>query len=98
MKGGYYVGTLKESGKFAASVRWAPAADAQAASVLENLGPSLVFLAISAQLTAITSKVDENIGLTRDVLKALREDNWNTLVGLVIPSPAPSTKRAMRVP
>ena len=82
MKGGYYVGTLKESGRFAASVRWAPAAGAQAASVLENLGPSLALLTISAQLTAISNKVDENIELTRDVLKALREDHWNTLAGL----------------
>ena len=81
-KDGYHLGTLKEGGKFAASVRWAPAAGAQAASVLENLGPSLALLAISAQLTAISSKVDENIELTRDVLKALREDHWNTLAGL----------------
>lgn len=82
VKDGYYLGTLKEGGKFAASVRWAPAAGAQAASVLENLGPSLALLAISAQLTAISNKIDENIELTRDVLKALREDHWNTLAGL----------------
>ena len=81
-KDGYYLGALKESGKFAASVRWAPAAGAQAASVLENLGPSLALLAISAQLTAISNKIDENTELTRDVLKALREDHWNTLAGL----------------
>ena len=81
-KDGYYLGTLKEGGKFAASVRWAPAAGAQAASVLETLGPSLALLAISAQLTAISSKVDQNIELTRDVLKALREDHWNKLTGL----------------
>jgi len=81
-KDGYYLGTLKEGGKFAASVRWAPAAGAQAASVLETLGPSLALLAISAQLTAISSKIDQNIELTRDVLKALREDHWNTLAGL----------------
>ena len=82
VKDGYYLGTLKEGGKFAASVRWTPAAGAQAASVLENLGPSLALLAISAQLTAISNKIDENIELTRDVLKALREDHWNTLAGL----------------
>ena len=81
-KDGYYLGTLKEGGKFAASVRWAPAVGAQAASVLEKLGPSLALLAISAQLTAISNKVDENIELTRDVLKALRTDHWNTLAGL----------------
>lgn len=81
-KDGYYLGTLKEGGKFAASVRWAPAAGAQAASILEKLGPSLALLAISAQLAAISSKVDQNIELTRDVLKALREDHWNKLTGL----------------
>lgn len=82
VKDGYYLGTLREGGKFAASVRWAPAAGAQAASVLDKLGPSLALLAISAQLTAISSKIDQNIELTRDVLKALREDHWNTLAGL----------------
>ncbi|TFH51826.1 hypothetical protein E4J66_10570 [Actinomyces viscosus] len=81
-KDGYYLGTLTQGGKFAASVRWAPAAGAQAATVLDKMGPSLALLAISAQLTAISSKVDENIELTRDVLKALREDHWNRLGGL----------------
>ncbi|WP_448752284.1 hypothetical protein [Actinomyces naeslundii] len=81
-KDGYYLGTLKESGKFAASVRWVPAAGAQAASVLENLGPSFALLAISAQLTAISNKVDQNIELTRNVLKALRADHWNALAGM----------------
>ena len=82
VKDGYYLGTLKEGGKFAASVRWMPVAGTQAVSVLENLGPSFALLAISAQLAAISNKVDENIELTRDVLKALREDHWNTLAGL----------------
>ena len=82
VEGNYNLGVLKQGGKFAAHIRWAPAAGAQAASVLENLGPSLALLAISAQLTAISSKVDENIELTRDVLKALREDHWNKLTGL----------------
>lgn len=82
VEGNYNLGVLKQGGKFAAHIRWAPAAGAQSASVLENLGPSLALLTISAQLTAISNKVDENIELTRDVLKALREDHWNTLAGL----------------
>lgn len=81
-KDGYYLGTLTQGGKFSASVRWAPATSTQMASVVESLGPSLALLAISAQLTAISGKVDENIELTRDVLKALREDHWNMLGGL----------------
>lgn len=82
VKDGYYLGTLKEGGKFAASVRWMPVAGTQAVSVLENLGPSFALLAISAQLTAISNKVDQNIELTRNVLKALRADHWNTLAGI----------------
>ena len=82
VEGNYNLGVLKQGGKFAAHIRWAPASGAQAASVLENLGPSFALLAISVQLTAISNKVDENIELTRDVLKALREDHWNTLEGL----------------
>ena len=75
VEGNYNLGVLKQGGKFAAHIRWAPAAGVQAASVLENLGLLLAFLAISAQLTAISNKIDENIELTRDVLKALREDH-----------------------
>ena len=82
VKDGYYLGTLKEGGKFAASVRWMPVAGTQAVSVLENLGPSFALLAISAQLTAISNEVDQNIELTRNVLKALRADHWNTLAGI----------------
>ena len=79
---GYYLGTLTRGGKFAASVRWAPATGAQMGVIMASLGPALALLTISAQLTAISSKVDENIKLTRDVLRALREDHWNTLGGL----------------
>ena len=78
----YYLGTLTRSGKFTASVRWAPATDAQMGVIMASLGPALALLTISVQLTAISSKVDENIKLTRDVLRALREDHWNTLGGL----------------
>ena len=79
---GYYLGTLTRGGKFAASVRWAPATGAQMGVIMASLGPALALLTISAQLTATSSKVDENIELTRDVLRALREDHWNTLGGL----------------
>lgn len=79
---GYYLGTLTRGGKFAASVRWAPATGTRMGVIMASLGPALALLAISAQLTATSSKVDENIELTRDVLRALREDHWNTLGGL----------------
>lgn len=79
---GYYLGTLTRGGKFAASVRWAPATGVQMGVIMASLGPALALLTISVQLTAISSKIDENIELTRDVLRALREDHWNTLGGL----------------
>ena len=81
-KDGYYLGTLTRGGKFAASVRWAPATGAQMGAIVASLGPALALLTIGAQLTATSSKVDENIELTRDVLRALREDHWNRLGGL----------------
>ena len=81
-KDGYYLGTLTRGGRFAASVRWAPATGAQMGAIVASLGPALALLTIGAQLTATSSKVDENIELTRDVLRALREDHWNRLGGL----------------
>ena len=64
-KDGYYLGTLTRGGKFAASVRWAPATGAQMGAIVASLGPALALLTIGAQLTATSSKVDENIELTR---------------------------------
>ena len=51
-------------------------------AIVASLGPALALLTIGAQLTATSSKVDENIELTRDVLMVLHEDHWNTLGGL----------------
>lgn len=82
VKDGYNLGVLTQGGKFSAVVRYMPATGAQVATVLESMGPSLTLLAISAQLTAISQKVDQNIALTREVLEALNEDHWDTLSGL----------------
>ncbi|WP_327040889.1 hypothetical protein OG400_25985 [Micromonospora ureilytica] len=81
--GGWNLGSLVTSkGKIAASVRWAPVTGAQAASILTALGPAAALLALQVQLASISRRVDENIQLTRDVLRALHEDQWATLLGL----------------
>lgn len=82
VKDGYNLGVLTQGGKFSAIVRYTPATGAQAATILASLGPSLTLLAISAQLTAISLKVDQNIALTREVLEALHKDHWDRLSGL----------------
>jgi hypothetical protein len=81
--GGWNLGSLVTSkGKIAASVRWAPATGVQTASMLAALGPAAALLALQVQLASISRRIDENVQLTRDVLQALHEDQWTTLLGL----------------
>lgn len=81
--GGWNLGTLVTSnGQFAHSVRWAPATGAQSAMMLSALGPAAALLALQIQMASISRRIDENIQLTRDVLRALHEDQWTTLLGL----------------
>ncbi|RZS64529.1 hypothetical protein EV187_2916 [Agromyces ramosus] len=81
--GGWNLGSLVTSdGKIAHSVRWAPATGAQSVGILAAIGPAAALLAIQVQLASISRRLDENIELTRDVLRALHEDQWATLLGL----------------
>ncbi|MEU8215616.1 hypothetical protein AB0C47_07590 [Micromonospora taraxaci] len=81
--GGWNLGSLVAGkGKIAASVRWAPVTGAQTASILSALGPAAALLALQVQLASISRRIDENVKLTRDVLQALHEDQWTTLLGL----------------
>lgn len=81
--GGWNLGPIVDrSGKIVAQVRYAPVAGAQSAAMLSTLGPAGALLAIQVQLASISRRIDENIELTRDVLRALHEDQWATLLGL----------------
>lgn len=80
--GGWNLGVLATDGKFSHVVRWAPATSVQATTMLSGLGPALVLLEFQVQLAAISRKVDENVELTRGVLKELHRDHWDTLLGL----------------
>ena len=81
--GGWNLGSLVTSkGTIAAAVRWAPATGVQSVTMLAALGPAAAMLALQLQLASISRRLDENIQLTRDVLRALHEDQWATLLGL----------------
>lgn len=81
--GGWNLGPIVDhSGKIIAQARYLPATSAQAATVLTNLGPAAALLAVQMQLASISRRIDENIDLTRDVLRAIHEDQWMTLLGL----------------
>lgn len=83
ISGGWNAGSLvTANGQIAASVLWAPATGVQSTTMLAALGPAGALLALQVQLASISRRVDENIQLTRDVLKALHEDQWATLRGL----------------
>ncbi|MFY1615902.1 hypothetical protein [Micromonospora sp. WMMD736] len=80
---GWNLGSLVTGkGKIAASVRWAPVTGAQTASILSALGPAAALLALQVHLASISRRIDENVELTRDVLRAVHEDQWATLLGL----------------
>ncbi|MFJ2353146.1 hypothetical protein [Glutamicibacter sp. NPDC087673] len=80
---GQSLGTIVNgSGTVVAHARLLPAGVAQGAILGAALAPAMVLLAIQFQLASISRKVDENIELTRDVLRALHQDHWATLVGL----------------
>ena len=80
--GGWNLGVLTEGHGFSHVIRWAPATSTQAAALLSSLGPAAVLLSLQMQLASISRRVDENIELTQEVLKELRRDHWDTLLGL----------------
>ena len=80
--GGWNLGVLTEGHGFSHVVRWAPATSAQAATLLSSLGPAAALLSLQMQLASVSRRVDENLELTQEVLKELRQDHWNTLLGL----------------
>lgn len=83
--GGYNIGVLaaKDSGQFAAQVRWLPAGQgAQVAGVVASLGPAVAMIAIQVQLNEISGLVRENLALTETVLKSVRHEQWAELTGL----------------
>lgn len=80
--GGWNLGVLTEGHGFSHVIRWAPATSAQAATLLSSLGPAAALLSLQMQLASVSRRVDENLELTQEVLKELRQDHWNTLLGL----------------
>lgn len=80
---GQSMGTIvNSSGTIVAQARFLPAGIAPAGALGPVAAPAMVLLAIQLQLASISRRVDENIELTRDVLRAIHEDQWATLIGL----------------
>lgn len=73
---------VNNAGKIVAQARFVPVEGLQSATMLSSLGPAAALLALQVQVAAISRKIDENIELTRDVLQAIHEDQWATLLGL----------------
>ena len=83
MSGGWNLGPIvNNAGKIVAQARYAPVTGVQSAKMLAALGPAAALLALQVQLASISRRIDENIELTRDILQALHEDQWATLLGL----------------
>ncbi|MGY1827023.1 hypothetical protein [Blastococcus sp. SYSU DS0541] len=75
-KDGWNIGTLMQNGKFAHSVRWAPAGGQGANAFAATAGPAGAILAIQMQLAEISALVEENIALTRSLLQAVEDERW----------------------
>lgn len=83
MSDGWNLGPIVDkAGKIVAQARFAPVEGLQSVTMLSNLGTAAALLALQVQVAAISRKIDENIELTRDVLQAIHEDQWATLIGL----------------
>lgn len=75
-KDGWNLGVLMRDGKFAHSVRWAPAGTQGATSAAAAAGPAAAIMAIQMQLAEISALVEQNIALTRSVLQAVEDERW----------------------
>lgn len=91
VSGGWNLGTLATAnGEFAASVRWLPAAGANAASVAASLGPALAMLAIQMQLSEISKLAQHGLEIgqiqleeSRSARRAAIQGNYQTILKMV---------------
>lgn len=67
-----------------AQARFIPVTAASTAQLAAAAGPALAMVALQMQLSEITGLVRTNIALTRQVLMAIRSEQWSELTGLVI--------------
>lgn len=82
VKDGYNLGVvLNKNGKFAAQIRWVPAAGASTAAVAASLGPALALMAVQAQLGRLEALAKKNLELTTAVLTSVKNDQWASLQG-----------------
>lgn len=81
--GGYNLGTLTSAdGKIVSQIRWLPATGSGAVAIVAALGPAAAMLAIQFQLAQISRLVRQDIELTSEVLRTVRQDQWSSLTGL----------------
>lgn len=73
---------VNANGTIVGQARLLPLAEGAGSMLGPMLGPAMVLLALQMQLASISRRVDENIELTRDVLRTIHEDQWTTLLGL----------------
>lgn len=73
---------VNANGTLVGQARLIPVAGGATSLIGPMLGPAMVLLALQMQLASISRRVDENIELTRDVLRTIHNDQWTTLLGL----------------
>ena len=77
MSEGQNLGVLvSRSGKFSHVVRWIPAGDVATSVQSASIGTALALLAIQAQLAEMKNLMQDNLQLTKAVLKELRNERW----------------------
>ncbi|MFC9156353.1 hypothetical protein ACFTT0_15395 [Streptomyces bauhiniae] len=70
--------------RIVAQARFIPVDAVSNAQRAASVGPALAMIALQMQLSEITGLVRTNIALTRQVLMAIRTEQWSELTGLVI--------------
>lgn len=83
VKDGANLGAVFFGGRIVHQARLLPVAAVSTAQNAASIGPALAMVGLQMQLNEVTGLVRTNIALTRQVLAAIRNEQWTELTGLV---------------
>ncbi|MFJ2173927.1 hypothetical protein ACIOHE_13570 [Streptomyces sp. NPDC087851] len=83
VKDGGHLGAVMVPGRILQQARFYPANVVSKAQTAASIGPALAMVALQMMLSEVSGLVRTNLAVTRQVLTAIRRDQWAELTGLV---------------
>ncbi|MBB5807929.1 hypothetical protein F4560_007697 [Saccharothrix ecbatanensis] len=83
VKDGGNLGAVMVSGRIAHQARFFPVTVVSKAQIAASVGPALAMVALQLMLSEVSGLVRTNLAVTRQVLTAIRKEQWAELTGLV---------------